>query len=87
MTNAQILKIEHFPYEEFDQDGLLIYAERSDGFWFRYEHDNNGNRNYYEDSKGHWWRRVYDDAGVCIYYEDEKVKLGPLLVHWRAPHP
>ena len=48
----------------------LIYWERSDKSWGKYEHDSKGNETYYYDSRGYWERRERDSQGNCIYYED-----------------
>ena len=38
--------------QEFNNNGLLTYLERSEGFREKYEYDENGNIIYYEDSNG-----------------------------------
>ena len=35
-----------------NKNGNLIYKERSDGLWEKYEYDDRGNERYYEDSNG-----------------------------------
>jgi hypothetical protein len=43
MTRAQILKVTHFPYTEYDENGAVTYTETEDGHWIEYEHDYYGN--------------------------------------------
>jgi len=35
-----------------DKNGKLIYWERSDGYWAKWERDSQGNQIYYENSDG-----------------------------------
>ena len=35
-----------------NKNSNLIYKERSDGLWEKYEYDDRGNERYYEDSNG-----------------------------------
>ena len=51
-TVAQFLGIKSFPYEIKNEQGKRIYAENSDGFWWRAEYDSNGNEIYVENSDG-----------------------------------
>ena len=48
----------------------LVYWERSDESWGKYEHDSENNETYYLDSRGYWEKREYDSNGFRIYYED-----------------
>ena len=34
--------------EEFDANGNVIYSERSNGYWHKYDYDSNGNQIYVE---------------------------------------
>jgi len=51
-TIAQQLNINEFPFRIKDKRGNLLYAENSDGYWFKYERDENGNERYFENSNG-----------------------------------
>ena len=57
MTNAQILKVVHFPYQEFDERGNRVYREESDGYWIKREYDHSGDIVYWENSYGKIWRK------------------------------
>lgn len=52
------------------EDGKVIYYEKYDGFWLKYEYDLNGNETYYENSGGFWRKREYDSDGNEIYFEN-----------------
>ncbi len=69
MTIAQQLKIKDFPFEIKDKNGKVIYHEKSDGYWGKYEYNSNSEVIYYEQSDGYWSKREYDDNGNVIYYE------------------
>ena len=47
----------------------VIYYERFNGVWRKYEYDDNGNMIYEERSDGKWWKREYDYEGRDIYWE------------------
>lgn len=51
-----------------NKNGNLIYKERSDGLWEKYEYDDRGNRIYFEKS-GYWSKWEYDFQGHRIYFE------------------
>jgi len=53
-----------------DKNGRLIYWERSDKSWGRYEYDSKGFETYYHDSRGYWERRERDSQNNRIFYED-----------------
>ena len=53
-----------------DKSFNLVYWERSDKSWGKYEHDSEGNETYYLDSQAYWEKREYDSNGFRIYYED-----------------
>tara|TARA_R110000868_G_C10590136_1_gene739488 strand:- start:60 stop:368 length:309 start_codon:yes stop_codon:yes gene_type:complete len=53
----------------------LVYWERSDKSWGKYEHDSEGNETYYIDSRAYWEKREYDSHGNRIYYEDSKGEI------------
>ena len=57
-------------FEIRDKRFNLVYWERSDESWGKYEHDSEGNETYYLDSRGYWEKREYDSNGFRIYYED-----------------
>ena len=48
----------------------LVYWERSDKSWGKYEHDSEGNETYYLDSLGYWEKCEYDSESNRIYYEN-----------------
>ena len=70
MTNAQILKVEYFPYQEFDESGNLVYLEDGSGYWIKWEYDEAGNRVYQEFCDDRWTKFQYDDSGNVVYCED-----------------
>ena len=47
----------------------VIYYERFNGVWRKYEYDDNGNMIYEERSDGFWRKYGYDDKGNRIYFE------------------
>ena len=57
-----------------NKNGNLIYKERSDGLWEKYEYDDRGNELYYEDSNGE-----IDDKRPAefIEYNGRKYQLIP----------
>jgi hypothetical protein len=67
---AQQLNIKEFPFEIKDKNGITIYYETSDGFWWKREYNSNGNTIYYEDSDGYSWKREYDSNGKETLYEN-----------------
>lgn len=69
-TIAQKLNIKEFPFEINDKNGKLIYHEKSNGFWCRYERDENGKIIYYKDSASFWQIYERDSKGDILYYED-----------------
>jgi hypothetical protein len=75
MTNAQILKVTHFPYVEYDESGNKIYMEDKNGYWIKRKYDDSGNNVYWENSKGYWMKSEYDQSGKEIYWEDSVGKI------------
>ncbi len=69
-TIAQQLNVTEFPFEIKDKSGKVLYFERSDGYWWKYEYDSNGNEIYFERSDGWWCKYEYDSNGNLIYYEN-----------------
>ena len=57
-----------------DKSGNLIYYERSDKSWGKYERDSEGNETYYEDSNEYMEKREWDQ-GTVIYYEDSNGQI------------
>ena len=53
-----------------DKGGNLIYYERSDKSWGKYERDSEGNETYYIDSRAYWERREWDSKGNRLVYQD-----------------
>jgi len=51
-TIAQQLNIKTFPFEVKDENGNILYYEKSNGYWGKYTYDENGNEVYYENSEG-----------------------------------
>ena len=68
-TSAQILKVTHFPYQEFDERGDVTYWEDHTGYWRKYAYDQYGNQVYYETSDGYWVKSQYDDSGNLVHWE------------------
>ena len=62
-------------YNVFDQNGNVIYHERSNGYWVKREYNSNCNVIYFENSNGHWFKREYDSNGNEIYYEDSEGEI------------
>lgn len=52
--------------KKFDQNGNLIYYEKSDGYWIMYKYDVFG----YEICRGFWKKQQRDRKGRIIYLED-----------------
>ena len=75
MTIAKQLKVTKFPFKINDENGRIIYAENSKGYWAKCEYDSNGNEIYSEDSIGYWSRREYDDNCIVIYSEDSHGRI------------
>ena len=69
-TIAQFLGITEFPYRIKNNNGNVIYHEKSDGNWFKHEFDSNGRTIYREQSTGFWDKREYDLNANVIYYEN-----------------
>ena len=57
-------------FEIRDKIGNLIYYERSDKSWGKYEYDSKGNETYYIDSRDYWERREWDSKGNRLVYQD-----------------
>ena len=53
-----------------DKNGRVIYLERSNGTWAKWEYDSRGNVIYVETSGGTWAKREWDSQGNEIYYEN-----------------
>ena len=53
-----------------DKSDKLIYYERSDKSWGKYERDSEGNLIYYENSNRFWEKWEYDSKGNEIYFEN-----------------
>ena len=53
-----------------NDNGKIIYIEKSDGDWVKREYDDKGNLIYHEDSDGYWRKMEYDYNGKRIYWED-----------------
>ncbi len=68
-TIAEQLGVTQFPFEIKDSKGNLIYYERKDGYWARWEFDSEGRELYYEDSDYFWRKTKRDNNGNRIYYE------------------
>lgn len=51
-TIAQQLNITDFPFEIKDNQGRVIYFERSDEYWVKTEYDSSSNIIYWQDSYG-----------------------------------
>jgi hypothetical protein len=51
-TISQQLNINEFPFVIKDKNGNVLYAENSNGYWYKRERDENGNERYYENSDG-----------------------------------
>ena len=58
-----------------DKNGKIIYYERSDKSWGRYEYDSKGFETYYYDSGNYWERRERDSQGNRIYYENSSGEI------------
>ena len=69
-TIAQQLNIKEFPFSIKDKNGLQIYCEHSNGYWYKKQYDQNGKTIYYECSNRGWYKKQYDQNGKTIYYED-----------------
>jgi hypothetical protein len=69
-TIAEQLNIKEFPFEIRDKDRNLLYCEKSNRHWLKYEYDLNGNQTYFEDSNGYWWKSEYDSNLNLLYYEN-----------------
>ena len=54
----------------YDDMGIQIYWEDSDGDWKKWDYDDKGNLIYIEESNGDWEKWEYDNRGREIYYED-----------------
>jgi hypothetical protein len=74
-TIAQQLNIKEFPFRINDKNGNLLYAENSNGFWYKYELDENGNLRFFEDSNGYWCKYELDEDGNERYFEDSKGEI------------
>jgi len=70
VTNAQILKVVYFPYQEFDERGNLVYYENDEQIWRKWEYDHSGNMVYREDSDEYWEKWEYDVHRNSVYYEN-----------------
>ncbi len=57
-------------FEVYNEKGNVIYFEKGNGFWAKWERDEKGNVIYFEDSDGYWEESEYDERGNVIYYED-----------------
>jgi hypothetical protein len=57
-------------FEIRNKIGALIYFERSDKSWGKYEYDSKGNETYYIDSRDYWERREWDSKGNRLVYQD-----------------
>ena len=53
----------------YDENGVVLYKEFSDGDWNKWEYDENNNLIYYEGSDGNWVKIEYDENGEIIYKE------------------
>ncbi len=53
-----------------DNSGNLIYGEKSNGYWVKYELDSQGRHIYYENSKGYWAKYEWNSQGNEIYFEN-----------------
>ena len=69
-TIAQQLNIKTFPFEIKDSKGNLIYFEKSNGFWVKYEYDAQGEEIYYENSDNFWVKREFDSQGRVICHKN-----------------
>ena len=61
--------------EILDKSGNLIYYERSDKSWGKYERDSEGRELYYEDSNEYMEKREWDCQGIVSYYEDSNGQI------------
>ena len=68
-TIAEQLNVTDIPFEIKDKEGRVIYFEKSDKYWARWEHDSSGNVIYYENSDEEWDKYEYDSEGHRIYWE------------------
>ena len=59
----------------YNNDGIGIYSEYSNGKWVKRECDKNGNMIYYENSEGYWWENEYDKNGNIIKYKNSQGKI------------
>ena len=59
----------------YGNKGKLIYSERNNGYWEKWEYDANGNQTYFEDELGFWAKWRYDDQGNQIYHEDSNGRI------------
>ena len=65
-----------------DNSGNLIYGEKSNGYWVKYERNSQGKVIYFEESNGDWIKYEYDSQGNVIYFENS----GGLIEDYR-PKP
>ena len=74
-TIAQELGVTDFPFEIRDSKGNLIYYERKDGYWARWERNEKGFFIHAENFTGLWAKWEYDLVGNEIYYENSIGKI------------
>jgi|688.fasta_scaffold679391_2 hypothetical protein len=53
-----------------DSSGKLLYHERIDSYWTKYEYDSVGNQIYWFDSYGFWVKREYNSNRRVISYKN-----------------
>jgi hydroxymethylpyrimidine pyrophosphatase-like HAD family hydrolase len=58
-----------------NENGKIIYIEKSDGDWVKREYDDKGNNIYQERSDGYWNKWEYDYNGKRIYWEDSDGRI------------
>ena len=54
----------------YDDSGNLIYYEKSDGYWEKWERNEKGKIVFYTTVNNYWEKNKYDESGNEIYHED-----------------
>lgn len=55
----------------YDDSGNLVYSERSDGSWEKYEYNENGDVTSFESSIGYWYKNTYNENGIIVSCKGE----------------